>query len=84
MTWQIKKLRRNLLIWLKISSKSIQILQMTVGFLTDYDFKTMVTTGLLKNFPVTSDDIEVTHRIYGSSVVGLKGKTAWNKPKRSK
>ena len=63
-------------------AKAAHVLQMTVGIPTDKDFKTMVTTGLLKNCPVTSNDIEVADQIYGPSVVSLKGKTARDKPKR--
>ena len=65
-------------------SKAARVLQMTIGFPTDPDFKTMVTTGLLKNCPITPDDIEVANQIYGPSVAGLKENTALVKPTRLK
>ena len=65
-------------------AKAARVLQMTIGFPTDQDFKTMVTTGLLKNCPITSENIEVANAIYGPSVAGLKGRTTRSKPMRLK
>ena len=46
-----------------------------VGYPSSKDFKAMVRTNLIKNCPVTVDDINTAERIFGPDLPTLKGKT---------
>jgi hypothetical protein len=46
-----------------------------VGYLTERDFKNMVSSNMIRNFPVTPADISAANKICGPNVASMKGKT---------
>lgn len=47
----------------------------TLGFSSTCDSETMARAGLMKNLPITVDDIRVENDIFGPDVPSLKGKS---------
>jgi hypothetical protein len=46
------------------------------------DFQGLVRLNLLKDCPVTNDDIKTAHAIFGPDLASIRGKTVWCKPTR--
>jgi hypothetical protein len=46
------------------------------------DFEGMVRLNMLKDFPVTNDDIKNAHTLFGMDLTTIRGKTVWHRPKR--
>lgn len=46
-----------------------------MGSPTCTDFKTIIRAGMLRNCPVTVEDVDKAKEIYGKDVPSLKGKT---------
>jgi hypothetical protein len=46
------------------------------------DFQGLVCLNLLKDCPVTNDDIKTAHTIFGPDLATIRGKTVWRKPTR--
>jgi Reverse transcriptase (RNA-dependent DNA polymerase) len=44
------------------------------------DFKLIITSNMIKNIPITIDDINIAEKIFGPDVGALKGKTTRQKP----
>ncbi len=53
-----------------------------VTFPSERDFQAMICLNMLKDCPVTNNDICNTHNIYGPDLASIRGKTVWQKPKR--
>lgn len=51
-----------------------------LGFPSDEDYKWIVRTGIIKNCPVTVEDITTATDIFGPDLHSLKGKTTWRQP----
>ncbi len=49
---------------------------------SERDFQAMVHLKMLKDCPVTNNDILNPHNIYGPDLASIRGKTVWRKPKR--
>jgi hypothetical protein len=43
------------------------------------DFKWVIQSNQIKDFPVTIQDIDVARKIWGKNIAALKGKTTWSK-----
>ncbi len=46
------------------------------------DFQAMVRLNMLKNCPVTNNNIRNAHNIYGPDLASIRGKMVWRKPER--
>jgi hypothetical protein len=44
------------------------------------DFKSIITSNMVKNIPITIDDINNVEKVFGLDVGALKGKTTQQKP----
>ena len=53
-----------------------------VGHPSMKDFENMIRLNLLRNCPVTVEDIKIANKIYGAEVATLQGKTTRQKPPR--
>ena len=51
-----------------------------LAYPSEKDFKVIVKHNMIANCPVTVDDIEVAHKIWGKSLASLKGKMTCKKP----
>ena len=51
-----------------------------IGYPSDKDFKSIIDAPMIKNCPVTVDDINRSTAIFGKDVPTLKGKTVRRKP----
>ena len=50
------------------------------GFMSDQDFKHMVQQNMVKDSPITVDDVKIMNDIFGPNVYMLKGKTVRTRP----
>ena len=46
------------------------------------DFEGMVRLNMLKDCPITNDDITNANKIFGTDLATIRGKTVWRRPKR--
>jgi hypothetical protein len=46
------------------------------------DFEGMVRLNMLKDYPVTNDNIKNANKIFGTDLATIRGKTVWRRPKR--
>jgi hypothetical protein len=46
------------------------------------DFDGMVHLNMLKDCPITNDDITHAHKIFGMDLATIRGKVVWRRPKR--
>mmetsp|Transcript_3573 Transcript_3573/g.6937 ORF Transcript_3573/g.6937 Transcript_3573/m.6937 type:complete len:275 (+) Transcript_3573:1941-2765(+) len=53
-----------------------------LGFPSDDDYKWLVRTGIIKNCPITVEDISIATDIFGPDVHAIKGKTTRRQPPR--
>jgi hypothetical protein len=53
-----------------------------VATLSACDFQGLVCLNLLKDCPVTNEDIDNAHDIFGPNLASIRGKTVWRKPTR--
>ena len=61
-------------------AKRTQDAYKTLGFPSMRDFTTMVRDNLIRNCPITTNDIKNAHTIYGPGIASLKGKIVWQTP----
>ena len=47
-----------------------------------HDFQVLACLNLLKDCPVTNDNIKNAHTLYGLNLATIRGKTVWRKPTR--
>ena len=62
------------------SADDARNIQVGLTYPSTEDLKRIVQANMLKNCPVTHQDVDVTIKIWGPSVVLLKGKTVRCKP----
>jgi len=61
-------------------AESARELYSTLGFPSMKDFKWVVQSNQILNCPVTVQDIDIAHKIWGKDIAALKGKTTRSKP----
>ena len=67
--------------WEYIQAKPARELYHNVGSPTVDNFKALVKMNLIKNCPVTVEDINIAEKIFGPAMSTLKGKTTCQTPK---
>ena len=63
-----------------IGAKTAQKLQGTIGYPSTKSYLKIIDGNLLKNYPITSQDIIAAEDIFGPNMESLKGKTTWKAP----
>ena len=61
-------------------AKLARMLYQAIGFPSIQDYKAVIKMNVIKNCPVTLDDIIIAERVFGKDVSALKGKTTRSKP----
>ena len=46
------------------------------------NFKHMLSTNMISNYPISVSDISNDEKMYGPSISGLKVKSIWRKPRQ--
>ena len=63
-------------------AKRAKQLLASIGYPSFKDFKAAVRAGMIKNCPITPEDVDRCLRIFGKEVASLKGKTTRVNPDR--
>ena len=58
-----------------VGANAARCLYSMVGQPSIKDFKGMITSNMLRNFPITTEDVDNAEKLYGPDVGALKGKT---------
>jgi hypothetical protein len=61
-------------------AKAVRALYATLSYPSWKDFKWVIRSNQIKDCPVTVQDVDVAHTIWGKNVAALKGKTTRSKP----
>ena len=61
-------------------AKMARKLYHAVGTPSIQDFRTLIRSNMIKNCPVSEEDIQIAEKIFGKGIVALKGKLTRSKP----
>ena len=61
-------------------AKKARKLYNVIGNPSVKDFKTLIRSNMIKNCPITEDDIDVAEKVFGKDIATLKGKSVRTKP----
>jgi hypothetical protein len=61
-------------------AESARTLYSNLGYPSMKDFKWVIQSNQIKDFPVTVDDVVAANKIWGKDIAALKGKTTRSKP----
>jgi hypothetical protein len=57
------------------SAEKARVLYATLGYPSKKDFKWVIQSNQINNCPVTVQDVDAAHNIWGKNIAALKGKT---------
>jgi hypothetical protein len=61
-------------------AEQAKVLYSNLGYPSMKDFRWIIQSNQIKDCPVTVDDVETAHKIFGKDIAALKGKTTRSKP----